>query len=163
LSDHETLQSAHRAVTVDSGQQRLCPPLAGDAVPLLTVALVPAPDRIVVRLTGETDLSTAPLLGDELARAAALGAHTVIVDVSGVRFWDCSGLHALADLTAELGRAGRQVRIVGAGRATRRLIAMADFTAALELDGPVQLAERPRRQPSPRATPAWERPVEIPA
>jgi anti-anti-sigma factor len=141
-----------------------CPTLAGDAVPLLTVALVPAPDRIVVRLTGETDLSTAPLLGGELARAAARGTRTVIVDVSNVRFWDCSGLHALADLTAQLGRAGRQVRVVGAGQATRRLIAMADFTAALELDGPVQLAERPRRRPSsPRTTPAWERPVEIPA
>jgi hypothetical protein len=37
-------------------------------VPLLTVALVPAPDRLVVRLTGEADLSTASLLTGELAR-----------------------------------------------------------------------------------------------
>ena len=141
-----------------------CPTLAGDAVPLLTVALVPAPGRIVVRLTGETDLSTAPLLTDELVRAAAQATQTVIVDVSGVRFWDCSGLHALADLSAELRTAGRQCRIVGAGRATRRLIAMADFATTLELDGPVQLSARPRRQPSPpRTAPAWERPVEIPA
>jgi anti-anti-sigma factor len=133
-------------------------------MPLLIVALVPAPDRIVVRLTGETDLSTAPLLDEELARAAALGTRTVIVDVSSVRFWDCSGLHALADLSAGLRAAGRECRIVGAGRATRRLIAMADFTTALELDGPVPLSDRPRRQPSaPRAAPAWERPVEIPA
>jgi anti-anti-sigma factor len=133
-------------------------------VPQLTVALVPAPDRLVVRLTGETDLSTAPLLGNELARAAAMGTHTVFVDVSGVRFWDCSGLHALADLTAELRSAGRECRIVGAGRATRRLIGMADFTAALDLAGPVPLSDRPRRQPgAPRTAPAWERPVEIPA
>jgi anti-anti-sigma factor len=164
LSDHETLHSTHPAITVDSGQQRLLPATAGDAVPQLTVALVPAPDRIVVRLTGETDLSTAPLLIDELVRAAAQGTRAVIVDVSGVRFWDCSGLHALADLTAQLRTAGRQCRIVGAGPATRRLIGMADFTAALELDGPVQLSDRPRRQPSPpRTAPAWERPVEIPA
>ena len=133
-------------------------------MPLLTVALVPAPDRIVVRLTGESDLSTGPLLGDGLARAASRGTHTVIVDVSSVRFWDCSGLHALADLTAELRTAGRHCRIVGAGRATRRLIAMAHFTDALELDGPVQMTDRHRRQPGPlRATPAWERLVEIPA
>lgn len=133
-------------------------------MPLLTVALVPAPDRIVVRLTGETDLSTAPLLTAELARAAARGSRSVLVDVSGVRFWDCSGLHALADLTSALARAGRHVRLVGAGPQTRRLIAMADFSAALELDGPVQLSHRPRRQPSPlRAAPVWERPVEIPA
>jgi anti-anti-sigma factor len=133
-------------------------------VPLLTVALVPAPDRIVVRLTGEADLSTAPLLTTELTRAAAPGTRSVIVDVSAVRFWDCSGLHALADLTAQMARAGRHVRLVGAGRETRRLIVMADFSAALELDGPVQLSRRARRQPSPlRAAPVWERPLEIPA
>ena len=133
-------------------------------MPLLTVAHVPAPDRIVVRLTGETDLSTAPLLTEELARAAARGTRSVIVDVAGVRFWDCSGLHALADLTAELERAGRFVRVVGAGRQTRRLIGMADFSAALELDGPVQLSRRLRREPSPHpAAPAWEQPVEISA
>ena len=133
-------------------------------MPLLTVALVPAPDRIVVRLTGETDLSTAPQLTDELARAAARGTRTVIVDVAGVRFWDCSGLHALADLTRDLGRAGRQLRIVGAGPQTRRLIAMADFSSALELDGPVQLVPRGRRQPSPPpAAPVWARLVEVPA
>lgn len=134
-------------------------------MPLLTVALVPAPDRIVVRLSGETDLSTAPLLGDELARAAAAGTHTVIVDVSAVRFWDCSGLHALADLTAELGGAGRQCRVVGAGAATRRLIAMAGFTDALDLAGPVQQPPgRARRPPDlARTAPVRERPVEVPA
>jgi anti-anti-sigma factor len=131
---------------------------------MLTVALVPAPDRVVVRLTGETDLSTAPLLGSELVRAASLGTRSVIVDVSSLRFWDCSGLHALADLTAALGAAARSVRVVGAGPATRRLIAMADYTAALELDGPVQLPRRPRRQPGlQRTAPVRERPVEIPA
>ena len=128
-------------------------------MPSLMVALVPAPDRIVVRLTGDTDLSSAPLLTAELARSAHRGTRSVIVDVAGVRFWDCSGLHALADLTAELGRAGRQVRIVGAGPATRRLIALADFTAVLELDGPVQLFQRQRRSPAPRM---W-RPMEISA
>lgn len=133
-------------------------------MPLLTVVLVPAPDRIVVRLTGETDLSTAPLLNNELAGAAAQGTRSVIVDVARVRFWDCSGLHALADLTSQLARAGRQVRIVGAGPDTRRLIGMADFGAALELDGPVQLSPRSRREPNPPpAAPVWERPVEISA
>ncbi len=133
-------------------------------MPPLTVAHVPAPDRIVVRLTGETDLSTAPQLTAELARAAERGTRSVIVDVSGVRFWDCSGLHALADLTGDLGRAGRQVRLVGAGRQTRRLIAMADFSAQLELDGPVHLAQRASRRPGPPpAAPVWERLVEISA
>ncbi len=133
-------------------------------MPPLTVALVPAPDRVVVRLTGECDLSTDPLLTRELGRAAALGTSAVIVDVSGVRFWDCSGLHALAGLTAELGTAGRQCRLVGAGPATRRLIGIAGFAGALDLDGPVQVSRRPRRQPGyPPAAALWRPPVEIPA
>jgi anti-anti-sigma factor len=168
LNDHETLHTHDPPITVETGQQprtaTSLPDSAGDAVPLLTVALVPAPDRLVVRLTGEADLSTASLLTGELARAAALGTPSVIVDVAGARFWDCSGLHALADLTSDLGRAGRQVRVVGAGAQTRRLIAMADFSAALELDGPVQLSAKSRREPRPpRAAPVWERPVAIPA
>jgi anti-anti-sigma factor len=121
-------------------------------VPQLTVALVPAPDQVVVRLTGEADLSTDGLLTDALDRAAGYGRRGVVVDVSCTRFWDCSGLHALADLTALLKAGGRQCRIVGATAPTRRLIAMAGFTGALELDGPVTAAAaepvKPRRRPS---------------
>ena len=133
-------------------------------MPLLTVALVPAPDRVVVRLNGETDLSTAPVLTDQLARAAAHGTHAVIVDVSCVCFWDSSGLRALADLTSGLAATGRHCRLVGAHSATRRLIAMADFTAALDLDGPVHLQTAVRRRPAPApATRARERPAVVPA
>ncbi|MFP5369718.1 MAG: STAS domain-containing protein [Actinomycetes bacterium] len=133
-------------------------------MPTLTAVLVPAPDRIVVRFTGETDLSTAPAFAAELARAAAHGTRWVLVDVSRLRFWDCSGLHSLAYVTAELAQAGRQVRIIGAGAATRRLIAMADFSEALELDGPVQLLRRPHRQPgAPSTHRHLEGSMEIPA
>ena len=52
---------------------------------------------------------------------------------------DCSGLHALADFTAELGRGGRHCRIVGASAATRRLVVLADFATTLALDGPLYL------------------------
>jgi anti-anti-sigma factor len=120
-------------------------------VPQLTVALVPAPDQVVVRLTGEADLSTDGLLTDALDRAAGHGTRGVVVDVSCTRFWDCSGLHALADLTARLRAGGRQCRIVGATAPTRRLIAMARFTGALELDGPITTAAepvKPRRPPA---------------
>jgi|SRR4051794_35875842 anti-anti-sigma factor len=109
----------------------------GDPVPLLNVALVPAHDQVIVRLTGEADLSTVPLLADALAQAAGLGTRDLVVDVAAARFWDSSALRALATISSELGGAGRGCRIVGAGPATRRLIRVADLTDSLELDGPI--------------------------
>jgi anti-anti-sigma factor len=132
-------------------------------VPLLNVALVPAPDQVVVRLTGDADLSTVPLLSDALSQAAGLGTRDLVVDVAAARFWDSSALRALATVSAELCCAGRGCRIVGAGPATRRLIRAADLTEVLELDGPVgdRAAPEPaapeprpvRRPPATRADP----------
>jgi anti-anti-sigma factor len=116
----------------------------------LTVALVPTPDQVVVRLTGESDLSTTAPLTDALRRAEDHGTRVVVVDVARARFWDCSGLHALADLTARLRAGDRECRLVGATATTRRLIAMADFSGALELDGPVAT-------PAPAGAPARRR------
>lgn len=124
-------------------------------MPLLNVALVPAPGLVVVRLTGESDLSTTGQLVDALAQAAGLGTDSVVVDVAAAKFWDCSGLHALADFTAELARAGRQCRLVGASAATRRLVVLAGFAPALTLDGPVHHpAVRTSPEPPVRPAPA---------
>jgi anti-anti-sigma factor len=106
-------------------------------VPPLTVALVPGPDQVVVRLTGDVDLSSARPLSDGLTQGAGLGTHHVVVDVAAANFWDCSGLHALASFTDGLAAAGRSCRIVGALSATRRLIGLAELTDHLVLDGPV--------------------------
>lgn len=104
-------------------------------MPQLTVALVPAPDQVVVRLTGDADLSTVPLIADVLLRAAGRGTPRVVVDLGSAHFWDCSGLRELVTFTRELDGAGRSCRIVGAQPATRRLIGMANLTSGLQLDG----------------------------
>jgi anti-anti-sigma factor len=144
-----------------------CTPLAptrrtlpGDPVPLFDVALVPTPDQVVVRLTGDADLSTAPLVADALARAAALGTRHVVVDVAAAHFWDSSTLRTLATVSAQLASAGRACRVVGAGPATRRLIGAADLGDRLELDGPI--VERAVPEPAARGSArAVHRPVEI--
>jgi len=128
---------------------------------LLNVTLVPAPDQVVVRVTGDADLSTAPLIADALSEAGDLGTRHVVVDVAATRFWDCSGLHALSAFTARLGAAERSCRIVGAPARTRRLISAAHLGDRLHLDGPVsgrtspEPAERPAEWAVPgRAMPA---------
>jgi anti-anti-sigma factor len=133
-------------------------------VPQLNVALVPAPDQVVVRLTGESDLSTAALLTDALAQAAGLGSTRVVVDVAAARFWDCSGLHALADFTADLARAGRQCRVVGASAATRRLVVLAGFGSLLALDGPLHatgIGPEPAAPSSPDPAPGPDDPPNV--
>jgi anti-anti-sigma factor len=120
----------------------------------LNVALVPAPDQVVVRLAGEADVMTASLITDALLQAAALGTRQVIVDVAGTRFWDCAGLRPLVGFTTDLAAAGRSCRIVGASRAMRRLISAALFTDRLDLDGPLNVVA----DPPPGNIPAQESP-----
>ena len=117
-------------------------------MPQLNAALVPAPAQVVVRFTGDADLSTAPFVADVLAQAAGLGTPQLVVDLGGARLWDCSSLHALVAVTRELEADGRGCRIVGALPATRRLIAMANLTADLRLDG---VASAPAARPATSA------------
>jgi anti-sigma B factor antagonist len=93
-------------------------------VPLLTVAVAPAADRVVVRLAGEADLSTRSVLDQGLREAAAAG-DPVEVDLGDVRFFDSSCLGALGAFTARLGASGRTCRLVGVPPRTRRIIDLA--------------------------------------
>jgi anti-anti-sigma factor len=128
-------------------------------VPPLTVALVPGPAQVVVRLTGDADLSTVPQVADALTQGAGHGTRQVVVDVAGAHFWDCSGLHVLVGFTRELSAAGRACRIVGALPATRRLISMANLADHLHLDGvPDRCPGAAAGRPADTAAPA-RRPV----
>ena len=99
-------------------------------MPLLTVALTPAADRVVVRLAGEADLSTRPLLVRGLDDAAAAG-DPVEVDLGEVRFFDSSCLGALGAASTRMQAAGRTLRLVGVPPRTRRLIDLAGLGGVL--------------------------------
>lgn len=130
-------------------------------MPLLTVALVPGPHQVVLRLSGEIDLGTRAQLVDALGRAAGLGSPQVVVDIAAARFWDCSGLHALCDLTADLAQDGRQCRVVGATAPTRRLIRLADLAGLLELDGALTALRQARVPDRPVRPPVRPAPVHM--
>jgi anti-anti-sigma factor len=123
-------------------------------VPQLNATLVPAPEQVVLRLTGDVDLSTASVVAEALRQAAAAGTPQVVVDLGSARFWDCSGLHELVTFTRDLDSAGRSCRIVAAQPATRRLIGMANLASQLHLDGirtapsdrPASSARKPGRR-----------------
>jgi anti-anti-sigma factor len=116
----------------------------------LSVAVVPAPDQVVVRLTGDAARPTLPRLAAGLTRAAEHGTASVVVDVAGTRFPDGAALRALVVFSDTLSAAGRRCRLVGAPAATRRLVAESGLAGVLELDGPLTGADPVRPRPRPR-------------
>ena len=61
---------------------------------------------VVVRLTGELDLATAPDLAEALTVAADAGVGGLVVDLTDLRFIDSNGIHVLL-------AAGHRARIDG--------------------------------------------------
>jgi len=58
-------------------------------------------DVIVVRLSSDADLHTAPLLGHAVDRAIASRAGLIVIDLSGVTFIDSMMLGAILGMTRE--------------------------------------------------------------
>ena len=59
-----------------------------------------SPGEATLRLVGELDLVTAPLLRDELARHQARGVR-IVLDLSGIEFLDSTGLVLLMEVARE--------------------------------------------------------------
>src|SRR4051812_29871617 len=75
------------------------PIVTGGAMPvpdLLHVTTEPMEDAIVVRATGDIDMSTVDVLRQALDTARAEDT-TALVDLSGVTFMDSTGLHLLLE------------------------------------------------------------------
>jgi anti-sigma B factor antagonist len=59
------------------------------------IEIVARASSLVLVVEGELDISTAPLLDDQLAKAAAAEAERIVVDLDHVGFIDSSGLRVL--------------------------------------------------------------------
>lgn len=66
--------------------------------------LVHANGRVVVRVRGEVDMSTAPHVVETVAVVVAGGCRDIVIDLRAVSFMDSSGVHmleAVSDLCPE--------------------------------------------------------------
>jgi anti-anti-sigma factor len=104
-----------------------------DGTAALRTALLPGSGQVVVRLEGDVDASTAPLVAEALRARDLSDVPLVVLEVGDAHFWDVSGLHVIAAFSSGLAAAGRCCRIAGATATTRRLIELADFTSTLLL------------------------------
>ena len=84
------------------------------------VRRVDHPLGVLLTLGGELDLATVPLLQEQLDRAGR-GRGAVVIDLSGLRFIDSSGLHMLVRAERQLRASGGQLVLVRGPRAVRRV------------------------------------------
>lgn len=86
-------------------------------------------------VTGEFDLASQDNAAGEISRAVhAGGVRTVIVDVSGVRFLDSSGISVLLKGRRDADRAGVGYRLTGATGMVREVLSVTGVLEHLSND-----------------------------
>lgn len=79
---------------------------------LLGIAVESQPFGVVIRLSGETDLSTVGQLRDALDGQISGGVRQLTIDLSGLRFADSGSIQALTDAHLALKAQGGSLELV---------------------------------------------------
>ncbi|MGW7007641.1 STAS domain-containing protein [Streptomyces sp. NPDC054933] len=82
------------------------------------------PNRTLITLAGEIDLSSAPLLRESLEQCLRDGIRTIDVDLTAVTFCDCSGLDAFLGAVQRTAAAGGSLRLRHPSALLSRLLAL---------------------------------------
>jgi anti-sigma B factor antagonist len=91
-------------------------------------------DWVCVRLRGEIDLASAPILRTLTAEAFRTPeAAGVVIDLAGCAFMDSTGLNALVAAKHAAEATGRPLRITGAHGIVRRVMQLTELDAVLPL------------------------------
>lgn len=91
----------------------------------------PIGDCAVLRVTGEVDVYTAPMLRDQIRELAAKGAVHLIADLSRVDFLDSTGLGALVGGLKRLREVGGSLALVVSTPRIGRIFQITGLTKAL--------------------------------
>jgi len=104
--------------------------------PLVATETRPESDGIVIAVSGELDMATAPALRSRLLELLASPISALTVDCDGIEFLDSAGLTALMGAAAAAEEIGVQFKLVQASRQARLVIEIAGLTEALGLTSP---------------------------
>jgi anti-sigma B factor antagonist len=78
-----------------------------DEWPPFDLTEAPLTNGVVLTVTGELDMATAPALRERLTMATEADATALVIDLRGVRFMDSIGLAAILHARKRLSDAGR--------------------------------------------------------
>jgi len=95
-----------------------------------------------VRLGGELDLCTGPDVASRLRRLLQTSpVETVVLDLGGLSYCDCTGLNIFANAQRDAERLGKEIVLTGANGLLRRVFASVQFGRVVRIDD----EETPRR------------------
>jgi anti-anti-sigma factor len=114
-------------------------------------------NRALITLTGEIDLTSAPLLRETLRQCLLDGIRAIDVDLTTVTFCDCSGLNAFINAARHTTTAGGTLRLHHPSPMLTRLFALT-ATGRLLVDVPAAPV-----RPPPRHSPAGKTPAMRPS
>jgi anti-sigma B factor antagonist len=89
-----------------------------------------------LRLSGELDMATSPVLEEWLSNAMLNGNVEIVVDLEDVTFMDGSALHAFLRAADRANRSGRSLGIVRASDVVRRVLQVTRTTHLLRHEVP---------------------------
>ncbi len=88
----------------------------------------------VVRVSGEIDIQTSPILEEHLVAAADGGLTSVVVDLAEVTFLDSTGLSVLIGGLKRCQEAGGEMRLAGLRPNVRKVLEVTGLTEAFHVD-----------------------------
>jgi anti-sigma B factor antagonist len=92
-------------------------------------------DRLIVMVSGDLDLGSAPALESAVSELAPLD-HPLVIDLGGVGFIDSSGLRSLLAINQVVVDAGgAPVTLAGGTPATKRLIELTGIDRVFTIEG----------------------------
>ena len=98
------------------------------------VTLTEQAESVVVRVTGEVDLVTAPVLRRHLDSAIAAGHPTIIIDLSDTTFLDARGVGVLVAARKHVGHTGGHLVIRKPPALVRRVLELADQAGRVDIE-----------------------------
>ena len=118
-------------------------PRRAPAAASLLAVVAPDTTYSILALTGELDLSTAPLLARLVEQQIATGHLDVRVDLSELAFCDVRGMRALLAGRRRLAAVGGELTLLHARPVLLRTASLAGFAAELGLSGELAPARAP--------------------
>ena len=90
----------------------------------LQVDVRDAPDRVVVSLSGELDMASAPLLQTAVENAELAAKNVVVLDLQGLQFLDSTGLRVILAVRKACQERGQQIAVTRGSEQVERLLAV---------------------------------------